>query len=124
MKFRRRRIIISFIYAIRGIHQAVKYEANMRIHLLAAVLAVLFGTLLHILPYEWLMLLMTITLVIFAELMNTALEANVDLVTKQRRPEARIAKDVAAGAVLVTSINALIIGIIIFGPRFWGYFFG
>lgn len=117
MKFHNRRIIKSFMYALRGISQAVKYEANMRIHLLGAVLAVLCGIVLRILPYEWLMLFMTITLVIFAELMNTALEANVDLVTKQRKPEARIAKDVAAGAVLITSINAVLVGIIIFVPK-------
>lgn len=117
MKFHNRRLIKSFIYALRGIYQAVKYEANMRIHLLGAVLAIICGIVLRILPYEWLMLFMTITLVIFAELMNTALEANVDLVTKQRKPEARIAKDVAAGAVLITSINAVLVGIIIFVPK-------
>ena len=124
MRFHNRRILKSFIYACRGIYQALKYEANMRVHLFAAVSAILCGIFLRILPYEWLMLLLTITLVIFAELMNTALEANVDLVTKQRKPEARIAKDVAAGAVLVTSLNALIIGMIIFLPKIFPEVFG
>ena len=117
MRFRSRRLLISFIYALRGIYQALRYEANMRVHTVAAVLAIVCGIFLRIMPYEWLILLLTITLVLFAELMNTALEANVDLVTKKRRSEARIAKDVAAGAVLISSINAVIVGLVIFVPK-------
>ncbi len=112
-----RRFITSLKYALNGIAQAVKYEVHMRYHLVMAVLALLAGFYLRINEAEWLYLLITITMVIFAELMNTALEANVDLVTKEKKPEARLAKDVAAGAVLVTSINAVLTGLIIFGGK-------
>ncbi|MDR1996821.1 MAG: diacylglycerol kinase family protein [Candidatus Margulisbacteria bacterium] len=117
MRFHNRRFIRSLGCALNGLRQAVRYEANMRIHLVCAGLAVGAGWILQILPYEWLMLSLTITLVLLAELLNTALEANVDLVTKQKKPEARTAKDVAAGAVLITSLNAVIIGLVIFAPK-------
>ncbi|MDR2431525.1 MAG: diacylglycerol kinase family protein [Candidatus Margulisbacteria bacterium] len=117
MKFHNRHFLRSLSCALHGLAQAARYEANMRIHLVCAALAAGAGLILKILPYEWLMLLLTITLVIFAELMNTALEANVDLVTKKKKHEARIAKDVAAAAVLITALNALVVGLIIFAPK-------
>ena len=109
----------SLTYAGHGIQQALRHEANMRVHIACALLAIAAGLVLRILPYEWLILTLTITLVLFAELINTALEAYVDLVTRQRQAQARIAKDVAAGAVLVTSVNAVITGLIIFAPKLW-----
>jgi diacylglycerol kinase len=112
-----RRFSKSLAYAFYGIKTALHCEPNMRIHLFFGVLAILFGFLLKISEIEWLILMITITLVLFAELMNTALESNVDLVTKTHKAEAKIAKDVAAGAVLIASINAIAIGIIIFGHR-------
>ncbi|GBR75740.1 diacylglycerol kinase [Candidatus Termititenax persephonae] len=117
MKFHNLRLVLSFVYALRGIGRAVKYEANMRVHLVAGALALVGAAFLKIMPYEWLILFLTITLVIFAELINTALEANVDLVTKESRPEARLAKDVAAGAVLFASANAVVVGLVIFVPK-------
>jgi diacylglycerol kinase len=118
-----RRFLLSLSYAINGIRIALRYEPHMRVHVIAGFLASLLAFLLKINEVEWIYLLMTITLVLFAELMNTALEANVDLATKIKRPEAKIAKDAAAGAVLITSINALICGIIIFAPKIAGIFF-
>jgi diacylglycerol kinase (ATP) len=117
MKFHNRRFLRSLGYALHGLRQAVRYEANMRIHLACAALTVGAGAALRILPYEWLILLLTITLVIFSELMNTALEANVDLVTKKKKHEARLAKDVAAAAVLITALNALAAAFFIFAPK-------
>lgn len=118
MRTHYRTFVKSLGYAIAGIHTAWKYEPNMRIHCLATIFAIGAGLYVQLSPLEWLSLSLTITLVIFAELMNTALEANVDLVTKEHRPEAKLAKDVAAGAVLVTSLNALIVAWILFGLRF------
>lgn len=107
----------SLSYALRGILFAVQSEANMKRHLVIALLVTIAGFILAITHLEWIIISFAIALVLFAELMNTALEANVDLVTKERRYEAMLAKDTAAGAVLVTSINAAIIGLIIFIPH-------
>lgn len=115
-----RKFITSFFYACNGIKIALQYEIHMRIHLVTAILVIGLGFFLKITEMEWIYLLLTITLVLFAELMNTALEANVDLTTKKKKYEAKVAKDVAAGAVLITSINALICGSIIFGPKILG----
>jgi diacylglycerol kinase len=65
---------------------------------------------------EWLILCITITLVLFGEFINTAIETTVDLYTEEKNEKAKIAKDVAAGAVVLTSLNAIIVGIIIFVP--------
>ncbi len=112
-----RKFLTSLAYAVNGIRLAIRYEVNMRIHLFFAVLAVSLALFFRISEQEWLHLLLTIALVLFAELMNTALEANVDLATKKHRAEAKIAKDAAAGAVLITSLNALATGWILFGSR-------
>jgi len=102
---------------LRGIWDAVKYEFHMRVHIAVAIAAVVFGFALGISHSEWMYLTITITLVLFAELMNTALESYVDLATKEIEEEARIAKDVAAGAVLLTSLHAIIAGLIIYLPK-------
>lgn len=117
MRYHYRTFIKSLSYAFNGLITAWKYENNMRTHCVLTILAVLLGVTVHLSQLEWLILSLTVTLVLFAELMNTALEANVDLVTKERKPEAKIAKDVAAGAVLVTALNALVVGWLLFGTR-------
>jgi diacylglycerol kinase len=111
-------VLKSFSYALCGIRTALHYEANMRIHTVCAILAVSYGLWIKLSATEWIALSLTISLVLFAELINTALEANVDLVTKEHRPEAKLAKDVAAGAVLITSVNALVVGWLLFGNHF------
>lgn len=118
-----RKFLLSLSYALNGIRIALRYEPHMRVHVFFAVLAISTGFFLKINEAEWLYLLMTITLVLFAELMNTALEANVDLATKKKKPEAKVAKDAAAGAVLITSINAVVCGMVIFGPKLLNIFF-
>jgi len=82
-----------------------------------ATLAVICAFYCKLARYEWMYLLITITLVLFAELVNTAIEAYVDLVTSEIIEQARIAKDVAAGAVLMTSFHAVLAGGILFIPR-------
>lgn len=89
----------------------------MKIHMAAAFLAVVFGIKFTVSPVEWLILVLTIMAVLVTELMNTALEAVVDLASPEFHPLAKIAKDVAAGAVLVTAVSAVIIGSIIFCPK-------
>jgi len=91
----------------------------MKIHLLAVVLVTAVGLFLKMPPVELAVLFITIFMVLAAEMFNTALEAVVDLVSPQRHPLARIAKDVAAGAVLLTALNALIVAYLLIWPRLW-----
>lgn len=112
------KFIASFIHAIDGIVYSLKTQKNMRIHVLAAIFALGLGIYLRLNPRDLLFLFFAITLVIMAELFNTAIEAAVDLFVKDYHPLARIAKNVAAGAVLVTALNALVVAFILFYPRF------
>lgn len=105
----------SFAYAITGIIYAVVTGRNMKIHLLAAVLATCTGLWLGVNRWEWVALIICIFMVLTAETINTAVEKTVDLVTEEYHPLAKHAKDMAAGAVLLTAINAVIVGILIFG---------
>ena len=89
----------------------------MRIHLTAAILVTAAGTLLRISAVEWIICLILFGLIMSLEMVNTAQEAAVDLVTQEQQPLAKMAKDAAAGAVLVSSMMAAIIGLIIFLPK-------
>ena len=108
--------ILAFLYAFEGIRTGIRKERNMKIHCLAVIAVTVAGTFLHIKPVEWCICLLLFGLILSLELVNTALEAVVDLVTKEKKPLAKIAKDTAAGAVLVSAIAAAIIGCIIFVP--------
>jgi len=102
--------IQSLNCAIEGILWAVKTQRHMLIHLIAAILVMVVGLVLHLTLYEFALLCLAITLVLFAELVNTALEVVVDLVSPEFHPLAQRAKDVAAGAVLLASVAALVLG--------------
>ena len=106
----------SFGYAFEGIFAGIRGERNMKIHCFAAVCVIVAGVLFHISVTEWCICLVLFGLILSLELVNTAIEAVVDLVTKEKKPLAKIAKDTAAGAVLVSAIAAAIIGCIIFVP--------
>ena len=107
----------SFGYAFRGIYTCVRKERNMKIHCLAAVLVVIAGVILKISAMEWCICLALFGLVMALEHVNTAVEAVVDMVTEEYHPLAKIAKDTAAGAVLIAAIMAAIAGGIIFLPK-------
>ncbi len=109
-----RKLIDSFNYAISGLVYALRTQRNMRIHFGLALLALLLGIVLDISKVELLILFFTISLVIISEMINTAVEAVVDMYTRKYHPLAKIAKNVAAGAVLFSAINALIVGYLIF----------
>jgi len=106
----------SFGYAFEGIWTGIRKERNMKIHCLAVIAVTAAGTFFHIKPVEWCICLLLFGLILSVELVNTAVEAVVDLVTEEKKPLAKIAKDTAAGAVLVSAIAAAIIGCIIFIP--------
>lgn len=105
-----------FLYAWSGIIMAVKEETHMKIHVIAACVVMILAFLFHLSAQEWLILLVVIALVISLEMINTAIERAVDLVTKEFHPLAKAAKDIAAGAVLVAAVIAAIVGAIIFLP--------
>ena len=109
MKFLR-----SLGYACQGIATAIKEQLNLKIHLLAVVLVTLAGFYFHITTIEWCLVLLCFGMVIAAELLNTAIEYLVDLVSPQQHPIAGKVKDIAAGAVLVTAIAVAIVAGFIF----------
>lgn len=111
---RARTLLESFNYALAGFFYAIKTQRNMRIHCLMAVLVFLFGYVLHLSPVELAVLVLTVGLVIMAEMINTALEVVVDLITREYHPLAKTAKNVAAGSVLVTALVAVVIGFLLF----------
>ena len=111
------RIIDSFRYAVRGIAVAYREERQMKVHTLAAVMAILCGVIADLSRAEWAILILTIAMVITLELVNTAAERIVDMVTEEYHPLAEKAKDSAAGAVLVGAVASVIVGICLFGTR-------
>lgn len=108
----------SFGHAVGGLGVLWR-QPNARIHWAAAALAVLLGAGLGIDRLEWMLIGVCITLVLGAEALNTALELVVDLASPQWHALARDAKDVAAAGVLICSIGALLVGLLVFGPRLW-----
>ena len=118
----------SFRYAFRGIKYVVQNEHNMHIHLLASVCVVLFGFLLQINVTEWCFLVFAIGFVLFAETINTSVELLTDLVSPDFHTLAEKTKDVAAGAVVIASLTAAIIGMLVFLPKIYvlvvDFFFG
>lgn len=110
-------LIASFGYALAGIWHMLRTQRNAQIHCLAAACAIGLGAALRIARWEWLALVLTIALVLAAEGVNTAVEAAVDLVTTAHHPLAKVAKDVAAGTVLICALAAVAVGCIVFLPH-------
>ena len=94
-----------------------KTERNMKIHVLIMLLVIIAGILLKISNIEWFICIILFTLVISAELFNTAIETVVDMITTEKNEKAKIAKDVSAGAVLILAIGSAIVGLMIFIPK-------
>ncbi len=111
-----KRRILSFKYALEGLSAAFKEEPNLKIHTVIALVVISAGFYFNITTIDWIIILFLICLVISLELTNTALEAVIDSFTETQHPRAKFAKDISAGAVLVISIVAVIIGLIIFLP--------
>lgn len=107
----------SFTYAFEGIRTAFKNEPNLRIHTVAGACALLLGYLVKLPTIEWLILVFTIFYVITLELLNTVLEALINLVSPEIREQAKIAKDVSAACVFLGAILAIIVGAVLFLPK-------
>ena len=108
----------SFGYAMEGFRTAVTTERNIKVQLFVGVAAVVAGVLLHIDALSWVLIVLCIGLVLFAELVNTSIEAIVDLATQELHPLAKRAKDIAAASVFTLSITAAIVGLIVFVRAF------
>jgi diacylglycerol kinase len=113
------KFIAGFRYAFRGLWYALRTQRNARVHVCIAILAILMGVVLHISAVEFTMVFVAITGVFIAEMFNTAFELCIDLTAPDYHPLAKIAKDVAAGAVLLSAILSIVIGLFVFGPHLW-----
>ena len=107
----------SFQFAFEGAWVAFKKGRNFRIQVGVGVLALALGFILKLTPYEFVDLVLIISLVLILELLNTAIESMVDMVSPEIRAEAKIAKDVSAAAVLIASIGSILIAAFIFLPK-------
>lgn len=112
-----RGLLNSFKYAFIGISSAFKTERNMKIHVAIMLLVVICGFIFHLNLNEWLHCLTWFVIVISAEMMNTAIEETVDLAMPKFHEKAKLAKDIAAGGVLLAAIGAVITGLLIFLPK-------
>jgi diacylglycerol kinase (ATP) len=110
-------IVNSLNYAFEGVIYVVRTQRNMRIHFAAALAVLTLGVAVGVSRFEMLALMLAVTLVLVAEMINTALEQAIDATTSSFDPVARAAKDVAAGAVLVASVAAAFIGYLVFAER-------
>lgn len=109
----------AFRYAFEGIIHCARYERNFKIHLLAMFIVFLAAIWTGLSQVEWFVLIILISLVLALEMINTALERVVDLITNEYHPFAKQAKDLAAGAVLIVAIASAIIGCFIFWPKWF-----
>ena len=104
----------SFRYALEGFLTAVTTERNINVQIFVGVAALIAGTVLRLDALSWILVILCIGLVLFAELVNTSIEAIVDLATQELHPLAKRAKDIAAASVFTLSITSAIVGAIVF----------
>ncbi|NLB18080.1 MAG: diacylglycerol kinase family protein [Syntrophomonadaceae bacterium] len=114
----------SLMNAFNGFRHALRQERNVKIHFVATFVVVLSGLLFRLTLSEWSFIVIAIVMVWVAELLNTSIEGIADQVSPQYSPEVGHAKDVAAGAALIAALGAVIIGILVFGPRILYYLGG
>ena len=107
----------SFYYAIRGIVECLKSERNFRFHLFAAVVAVVISFWLKISALEWALVILSITIVMAAEIINTSVEKIADFIEPNINKKIRVIKDMTAGMTLIAAIGAFLVGVIIFLPK-------
>ena len=111
------RFFKSFHYASQGISFAIKNNQNIKVHLIIAVIVIILALLLGLTKFELFAIGITIVLVISVEMINSAIEEVVNLLVNEHRQEAKIAKDVSAGMVLIVSLFAVVVGFFVFLPH-------
>lgn len=114
------KFVRSFGYAFEGLKLSIKVDQNVRFHLVVGALVFICGILLKVPTAEMLFVVFTIFFVIICEMLNTAIEEMTNLIKKEHSEEARIAKDIAAAAVLLSALFALIVGMVVLIPRLIG----
>lgn len=112
------RFFRSFRYSFQGLSYAARNEQSILVMIIALILTLVFGIFLNISLLEWFFILVAIGLVLGTELLNTAIEATIDLISPNYHPLARIAKDTASASVFIYSFIAFIIGCLVFIPKF------
>jgi diacylglycerol kinase (ATP) len=112
--------IAAFGHAFRGWRYVLKTQQNAWIHSLFATAVVIVGLWVGLSAVDWAVIVLTIAMVFTAEFINTAIEAVVDLASPVQHPLAKVGKDVGAGAVLVSALAGIVIGLLIIGPPLWG----
>lgn len=110
-------LLRSFGYAFEGLGRLIRQQRNAQIHLVLTTVIVIVSWVWGLSRVEWLILVLTISLVLGMEAINTAIEAVVDLVSPQYHPLAKLAKDIAAGSVLITAIGAIFVALLLYGER-------
>ncbi len=110
-------LLESFNYALEGVIHVLRTHRNMRIHFMVAIGVLVAALLLDVSRVELIALLLSISFVLIAEMVNSAIEASIDVATTSFDPLAKLAKDIAAGAVLIASINAVAIGYLVFAHQ-------
>jgi len=118
-----RKLRDSIRYAWAGLVYSFSNNQNLRIHFIVALIVIAAAIILHVTPFEMGILGITILLVVAVEMINSAIEEMVDLITQEHKEQAKIAKDVAAGMVLIASFGSVIIGVLIFLPHLLRLFF-
>lgn len=113
------KFIAAFGFAFSGLWHAISTQINLKVHISIAILAIALGIVLHISAVEFAIIFLAIAGVLITEMFNTVIELCVDLASPAYHPLAKIAKDVAAGAVLLSAIMSIIIALFIFGPHLW-----
>lgn len=111
--------VASFRHAFAGWWYVLRTQHNAWIHAIASLAILGVATWLGLGPTEWAILILTIAVVWVAEFVNTAVEASVDLLSPDIHPLAKIAKDIAAAAVLIAALAALVVGLLLMGPKLW-----
>ncbi|MEI8360967.1 MAG: diacylglycerol kinase family protein [bacterium] len=114
-----KRLIKSFTYAFKGLVKTWREEQNLQIHTVMAIITILIGFLFGLSSIEWLFLILCITLVVIMEVVNSAVERVTDILKPRIHGYVKEIKDIMAAAVLLASISAVIVGLIIFGPKFY-----
>ncbi len=117
LRKKRKKLRNSFKYAFEGIGEALKTEQNLKIHFFIMIVVITAGLVFKINAMEWIACIILFGLVISLELINTAIETTVDIAMPEKNEKAKLAKDVAAGAVLMSAIMAIVVGLIIFLPK-------
>ncbi len=116
-KWKNKNFAVALKNSISGVKQVLKTERNLRIQLAFAVVAILMAIVLKLTGMEWAILVLVIGSVLFAEMLNTAIEVMLDLYIPEYNEGVKLAKDIASGAVLVTAIVSVIVGAILFLPK-------